>query len=91
MRSTQQFSITLPIEMAEIVEKKIQSGAYATVSEVMREGVRALMEREAAIDRWLREEVVAGHAEYMADPAKGVPADELLARIKARRASSRKS
>jgi antitoxin ParD1/3/4 len=91
MRSTQQFSITLPIDMAEIVEKKIQSGAYATVSEVMREGVRALMEREAAVDRWLREEVVAGHAEYMADPSKGVPADEILARIKARRAPPRTS
>ena len=87
MRSTQQFSITLPVEMAELVERKIQSGAYATVSEVMRDGLRALMEREAAVERWLREEVVAGHAEYMADPSKGVPADQVLGRIKARRAA----
>ena len=89
MRSTQQFSITLPVEMAELVERKIQSGAYATVSEVMRDGLRALMEREAAVERWLREEVVAGHAEYMADPSKGVPADQILGRIKARRAAPR--
>jgi len=89
MRSTQQFSITLPVEMAELVERKIQSGAYATVSEVMRAGLRALMEREAAVERWLREEVVAGHAEFMADPSKGVPADQILGRIKARRAANR--
>jgi len=89
MRSTQQFSITLPVAMAELVERKIQSGAYATVSEVMRDGLRALMEREAAVERWLREEVVAGHAEYMADPSKGVPADQILGRIKARRAAPR--
>jgi Arc/MetJ-type ribon-helix-helix transcriptional regulator len=52
---------------------------------VVREGVRALLERDAAIERWLREEVVAGHAEYLADPSKGVPAEEILGRIKARR------
>ena len=85
MRTTQQFSITLPHDMAELVERKIQSGVYASVSEVMRDGVRALMERDAAIERWLREEVVPGHAEYLADPSKAVPAEELLGRIKARR------
>ncbi len=89
MRTTQQFSITLPRDMAEVVEDKIKSGAYASVSEVMREGVRALLERDAAVERWLREEVVAGHAEYMADQSKGIPADEVLGRIKARRAASK--
>ena len=70
MRTTQQFSITLPLEMAEAVEGKIKSGAYASVSEVMRDGVRALLERDAAVEKWLREEVVAGHREYLADPSK---------------------
>jgi putative addiction module CopG family antidote len=87
MRTTQQFSITLPLDMAEIVEGKIKSGAYASVSEVMRDGVRALLEREAAVERWLREEVVPGHQEYLADPSKGVPAEAILDRIKARRAA----
>lgn len=89
MRTTQQFSITLPLEMAEIVERKIKSGAYASVSEVMRDGVRALLDREAAVEKWLREEVVAGHREYLADPSKGVPAEAILERIKARRAARR--
>jgi Arc/MetJ-type ribon-helix-helix transcriptional regulator len=52
----------------------------------MRDGVRALLERDAAIERWLREEVVPGHAEYLEDPSKGIPAEDLLGRIKARRA-----
>ncbi|HTV32770.1 MAG TPA: type II toxin-antitoxin system ParD family antitoxin [Methylocella sp.] len=85
MRTTQQFSITLPIDMAEVVEAKIKSGAYASVSEVMRDGVRALLERDAAVERWLREEVRAGHAEYLADPSRGVAAEDILSRIKARR------
>jgi putative addiction module CopG family antidote len=85
MRTTQQFSITLPHDMADLVERKIQSGAYASVSEVVRDGVRALMERDAAIERWLREEVVPGHAEYLADPSKATPSEDVLSRIKARR------
>lgn len=89
MRTTQQFSITLPLDMAKLVEQKIQSGAYASVSEVVRDGVRALIERETAVERWLREKVVAGHAEYLADPGKSAPAAEVLNRIKRRRAAAR--
>ena len=85
MRTTQQFSITLPNDLASAVAQKITSGAYASVSEVMRDGLRALMERDAAIDKWLREEVVPGHQEYLADPSKGVPADQIMTRLKARR------
>jgi putative addiction module CopG family antidote len=85
MRTTQQFSITLPNDMASAVEQKITSGRYASVSEVMRDGLRALMERDAAIDRWLREEVVPGHQDYLADPSKAVPADQIMNRLKARR------
>jgi putative addiction module CopG family antidote len=90
MRTTQQFSITLPLDMAEVVEGKIKSGAYASVSEVMRDGLRALLERDAAIERWLREEVIPGHEEYMADPSKGIAAATILNRIKARRAGSQR-
>jgi len=87
MRTTQQFSITLPLDMAEIVENKIRSGSYASVSEVVRDGVRALMERDAAIERWLRDEVLAGHKEYLSDPAKAIPAEAIMGRLKARRAA----
>lgn len=86
MRTTQQFSITLPLELAEAVADKVRSGGYASVSEVVRDGVRALLERDAAVERWLREEVAAGHAEYLAAPAKAVPAGALIERLKARRA-----
>ena len=78
MRTTQQFSITLPFEMASVVEAKINSGAYASVSEVMRDGVRALMERDAALERWLRTEVVAAHEHYLAHPESAVTEEELL-------------
>lgn len=87
MRSTRQFSITLPLEMAEAVEGKVKSGAYASVSEVMRDGVETLFDREAAVEKWLREEIVGGHREYLDDPSKGAPAEAILDRIKTRRAA----
>jgi antitoxin ParD1/3/4 len=58
MRSTQSLSITLPNDMAQMVKDKVASGAYASESEVIRDGLRALQARDAAIERWLRESVV---------------------------------
>lgn len=81
MRTTQQFSITLPHEMAEVVQQKIDSGAYATVSEVVRDGMRALLERDAAVERWLREEAIPAYRAYQAEPSTGKAGDELLADI----------
>ena len=43
MRTTQQLSITLPNEMADIVKAKVRAGEYASESEVIRDGLRALM------------------------------------------------
>ena len=53
MRSTQQFSITLPIQMAEAVKAKVAAGEYATESEVIRDGLRALMARDREMEGWL--------------------------------------
>ncbi|WP_159732473.1 type II toxin-antitoxin system ParD family antitoxin [Methylosinus sp. Ce-a6] len=89
MSNKQQFSVTLPLDMAEVVETKLRLGEYASANELLSDGVRALLEREESLENWLREVVVAGHAEYLADPSKAAPAEELLARIKARRAGGR--
>ena len=75
-------SITLPHDMALVVEEKIKSGAYASVSEVLREGVRALLERDAAIERWLREKVVGDHPSHHARASNGVPAETIFDCIK---------
>lgn len=81
MRTTQQYSITLPHDMAEHVEAKVKSGNYASVSEVMREGVRALMERDAAFEKWLKDEVALSYEEYKADPNSAIPIDEVMERV----------
>jgi hypothetical protein len=50
MRTTQQLSITLPNEMADVVRAKVATGEYATESEVIREGLRTLLARDRAVE-----------------------------------------
>ena len=47
-----------------------------------------MLESETELEQWIRDEVIAGHTEFLADPSKAVPAEEVLARIKARRANA---
>lgn len=81
MGDTQQLSVTLPRELAEQIEKKVESGAYASASEVVSEGVRTLLDRDLSLDQWLRTEVVKGIAEYRTDPSTATPASEIKQRI----------
>ena len=53
MRTTQQMSITLPNDMANVVKSKVQAGEYASESEVIRDGLRALIARDRAVETWL--------------------------------------
>ena len=76
MRSTRPLSITLPFEMAEMVKAKVQSGEYATESEVIRDGLRALKARDMAEERWLHEEVASAYDEVKVHPERSVSLDE---------------
>ena len=81
MRSTRQLSITLPYEMADAVKARVETGDYASESEVIREGLRALASREAALEHWLRTEVVDIYDRMKADPARAIPIEEVQGRL----------
>lgn len=88
MRSTKQMSITLPVAMAEAVRARVDSGDYASESEVIREGLRALDAQEQAIEHWLRTEVVAAYDELRSHPERAVPIEDVrteLARLRRER------
>ena len=86
MRSTQQFSITLPNEMAEAVRAKVAAGEYATESEVIRDGLRVLLARDRAVEVWLRKDVAAAYDALKADPSRA----QGVAAVKARLATVHK-
>src|SRR6185436_4240596 len=86
MRKTQSLSITLPHDMAQMVKDKVASGDYATESEVIREGLRALRSQDGALEQWLRTEGVARYDAYHGDRYSARPAAEVFARLRARAA-----
>uniref|UniRef100_UPI0030DB8948 ribbon-helix-helix domain-containing protein n=1 Tax=Pseudomonas sp. RA_5y_Pfl1_P24 TaxID=3088706 RepID=UPI0030DB8948 len=77
MRSTQQMSITLPIEMAALVKAKVAAGEYATESEVIRDGLRAMLARDRAMEDWLRDEVIPTAAALKAEPDRALSAEQV--------------
>ena len=77
-------TISPPTEQGRYIDRLVESGAYASVSEVVRAGLRALEERDAAVERWLRTEVVQAYDELDADPTSAVPANEVFAGLRKR-------
>lgn len=93
MRTTQQLSVTLPKEMAQMVRNKVASGEYASESEVVRDGLRALQARDRALETWLRTEVVAAYDEAKANPSALLGGSEVRAKVGAlhKRAAKKRS
>ncbi len=83
MSTTQQFNITLPNEMADIVKTKVATGEYATESEMIRDGLRVLMARDRAVENWLQHQVGPAYDALKADPARAVTVNQVRATLAA--------
>jgi antitoxin ParD1/3/4 len=86
MANSEKRTVSLPEEHAAFIDRLVASGAYSSASEVVRAGLRALQERDAAVERWLREEVAPVYDSLQNDPARAVPLDEVFADIRDRHA-----
>ena len=82
MSKAQKRTFSLTEENAAYIDSKVASGAYISASEVVREGLRAIQERDAAIERWLHEEVVPVYDEMAAHPERRIPAEEVRAELR---------
>lgn len=87
MSSTSKRTVSLPEEHAAYIDQLVASGAFASASEVVRAGLRALQEREAAVDRWLREEVAPVYDAMRDDPARALSADTVFDGIRSHHAA----
>ena len=68
-------NISLPKELEDYIDAKVASGEYAHASEVVRDGVRLLMQEEARKLEWLREAIAKGLADIEA--GRTVTSEEL--------------
>ena len=81
MSNVQKRTFSLPAEHADFIDKLVGSGAYASGSEVIRAGLRALQERDAAVERWLKEEAVTAFDDWKKGKTKTLTADEAFAGV----------
>jgi len=85
MAATEKRTFSLPAEQSAFIDQLVQSGAYATSSEVIRAGLRALQERDAAVERWLNKDVAPTYDRMKADPARAISPAEMADRARKRR------
>ncbi len=83
MRTTRQLSITLPNEMADVIKAKVESGEYATESEVIRDGLRVLIARDRVVENWLNNQVGPAYDALKADPSRASSVLQVRARLAA--------
>ena len=86
MRASKPVTVTLG-DLQERVHARVQSGSYASVSEVVRAGLRALDREEAALDAILRQRV----QEALDDPRPAIPADQAFNELRAHHAERMKA
>lgn len=85
MNANVSIKLTLSADMAEAMRTKVEAGEYASEEEMLKAGLQSLIDRDHALDRWLHQEVVAGHAEFLADPSLAIDADDVLTHLRDRR------
>ena len=83
MATAETRTISLPAEQAGYIDAQVANGTYVSASEVVRAGLRALQERDAEPERWLREQVAPAFDAMRADPARAIPADQVLKTLRA--------
>lgn len=82
MPATEKRTFSLPAEQAAFIDAQVASGAFATASEVVRADLRALQERDVAVERWLREEVAGTFDEMKAHPERGIPLEQVMDEVR---------
>jgi antitoxin ParD1/3/4 len=81
MEPAEKLSITLPANLARVVRQKVESGAYASNSEVIREALRDWQERD--MERAQRLAKIRQDIEdAVNDPRPSIPAEEVFARLR---------
>ena len=87
MGSVEKRTFSLSAELVAFIDAQVKSGSFASASEVVRAGLRALQERDAAVERWLREDVAAAYDRWKTDPADGLSSEEMAERMRGRHAA----
>lgn len=82
MTTAHKRTFSLPREQSDYIDELVASGTFASGSEVIRAGLRALRERDKAVDRWLEQDVVPVILATQADPERAIPLKDVFDEIR---------
>ena len=71
-------------DQAQYIDGLVASGTFASASEVVHAGLRALRESDAVVERWLRHAVVPIYDKMKADPGRARPLSDVRERLRAK-------
>jgi antitoxin ParD1/3/4 len=80
-------TFSLPPEDIAFIDEKVSSGHYTSGSEVVQAALRALQERDMAIEDWLHNAVTPTYDTVMSAGGKTHPAGSVFKDIRRRNAS----
>ncbi len=81
-----QIHVTLTDEAAiEFIRGKVRSGEFASESDVIHEGLKALKEESEERERWEREVLLPAHDRLMANPSSAIPIEQVERNFEVRR------
>lgn len=86
MPTVEKRTISLPPAQAHYIDSLVETGTYGSASEVVRAGLRALQERDAVVERWLKEEVIPVYDAMQANFGRGLSAEQVKAAMRAHHA-----
>lgn len=82
-------TFSLPSEHSKFIDAKVKSGGYASSSEVVRAGLRALQERDEAVERWLNDEVAPIYDAVKTGKSKTFPVGDVFDELRSRHSDSK--
>jgi antitoxin ParD1/3/4 len=83
MKANHALTITLPPDLAEMVDLKVRSGEYASEEEVITESLRSLAAESEGIEDWINDTVLPTVDRLSADPSRAINDADAWRRIKA--------
>ena len=91
MSKVEERSFSLPSEQVSFIDAQVASGTFASASEVVGAALRVLQERDAAVERWLHEEVATTYDTMKGDPSRAISLEAAFAAIRANHAAKLKA
>lgn len=76
-------TFSLSRQQVALIDRLVERGSYASASEVVRAGLRALDREEELLKQWLREEVVPVVREMKAHPERAIPSKQIFDELQA--------